>query len=85
MYEPWITSFDRSDESGMTVWSGGDDCVLKKWDLEDTSSPTFVNKQYIPLYLGYMLVTTLTLGRFEAGVTTITPSPHTPHLLAVGR
>jgi hypothetical protein len=23
--------------------------------------------------------------RFEAGVTTITSSPHTPHLLAVGR
>lgn len=45
MYEPWITSFDRWDETGMTVWSGGDDCVLKKWDLSDTTRPTFVNKQ----------------------------------------
>lgn len=49
MYEPWITTFDRSDESGMTVWSGGDDCVLKKWDLEDTTRPIFVNKQCVPL------------------------------------
>jgi diphthamide biosynthesis protein 7 len=45
MYEPWITSFDRWDESGTTVWSGGDDCVLKKWDLTQTFRPILVNKQ----------------------------------------
>jgi diphthamide biosynthesis protein 7 len=50
MYEPWITSFDNWDETGMTVWSGGDDCVLKKWDLTQTFRPTFVNKQYVCLY-----------------------------------
>ncbi|KAK8861450.1 hypothetical protein IAR55_002269 [Kwoniella newhampshirensis] len=63
-YEPWITTFDLWDTNA--VWSGGDDCKLKRWDLRETSRPTLVNKN------------------FEAGVTTITPSPHTPHLLAVG-
>lgn len=47
MYEPWITSFDKGDESGMTVWSGGDDCVLKKWDLGQTFRPSLVNKEYV--------------------------------------
>lgn len=45
MYEPWITAFDKSDDSAMTVWSGGDDLVLKKWDLEQTFRPSLVNKQ----------------------------------------
>lgn len=63
-YEPWITTFDIDDPK--TVWSGGDDFKLKRWDLRERSRPTFVNKN------------------FEAGVTTITPSPHTPNLLAVG-
>ncbi|WVF67097.1 hypothetical protein IAT40_001842 [Kwoniella sp. CBS 6097] len=63
-FEPWITSFDNWDLN--TVWSGGDDCKLKRWDIRETFRPTLVNKN------------------FEAGVTTITSSPHTPHLLAVG-
>ncbi|WVQ94527.1 hypothetical protein IAU59_001606 [Kwoniella sp. CBS 9459] len=63
-FEPWITSFDNWDLN--TVWSGGDDCKLKRWDIRETFRPTFVNKN------------------FEAGVTTISSSPHTPHLLAVG-
>ncbi|WRT65597.1 uncharacterized protein IL334_002542 [Kwoniella shivajii] len=63
-YEPWITSFDNWDVN--TVWSGGDDCKLKRWDIRETFRPTFVNKN------------------FDAGVTTITSSPHTPNLLAVG-
>ncbi|OCF39592.1 WD40 repeat domain 85 [Kwoniella heveanensis CBS 569] len=63
-FEPWITSFDIWDLN--TVWSGGDDCKLKRWDVRQTFRPTLVNKN------------------FEAGVTTISSSPHTPHLLAVG-
>nr|XP_018264604.1 WD40 repeat domain 85 [Kwoniella dejecticola CBS 10117]OBR86762.1 WD40 repeat domain 85 [Kwoniella dejecticola CBS 10117] len=63
-FEPWITSFDCWDAN--TVWSGGDDCKLKRWDIRETFRPTFVNKN------------------FDAGVTTITSSPHTEHLLAVG-
>ncbi|OWZ80747.1 WD40 repeat domain 85 [Cryptococcus neoformans Bt85] len=63
-FEPWITTFSIDDPK--TVWSGGDDCKLKRWDLREPGRPTFVNKN------------------FEAGVTTITPSPHTPNLLAVG-
>ncbi|WVR03930.1 hypothetical protein IAU60_000929 [Kwoniella sp. DSM 27419] len=63
-FEPWITSFDNWDTN--TVWSGGDDCKLKRWDIRETFRPSMVNKN------------------FEAGVTTISSSPHTPHLLAVG-
>lgn len=44
-YEPWITSFDRW--TPRRVWSGGDDCVLKCWDLDDTSRPVFVNRKYV--------------------------------------
>ncbi|WWC68733.1 uncharacterized protein I206_102667 [Kwoniella pini CBS 10737] len=63
-FEPWITSFDNWDSN--TVWSGGDDCKLKRWDIRETFRPTFINKN------------------FDAGVTTISSSPHTEHLLAVG-
>lgn len=63
-FEPWITAWDGSDPS--TVWSGGDDCKLKRWDVRIPDMPTFVNR------------------RFDGGVTTIAPSPHTEHLLAVG-
>ncbi|KAK4685685.1 diphthine methyl ester acylhydrolase, partial [Tremellales sp. Uapishka_1] len=43
-YEPWITAFDRW--SPCTVWSGGDDLKLKRWDLRDTSQPTATNKWF---------------------------------------
>ncbi|OCF74874.1 WD40 repeat domain 85 [Kwoniella mangroviensis CBS 8886] len=43
-YEPWITSFDNWDSN--TVWSGGDDCKLKRWDIRETFRPTFVNKNF---------------------------------------
>jgi hypothetical protein len=42
-YEPWITSFDLGRPE--VVWSGGDDCKLKCWDLRDTSRPVVVNKR----------------------------------------
>jgi len=80
MYEPWITTFDKSDDSEMTAWSGGDDLVLKKWDLEQTFRPSLVNKQYVTPPGEHA-----ELARFEAGVTTIAFSPHIPYLMAVGR
>ncbi|EIW68888.1 hypothetical protein TREMEDRAFT_31124, partial [Tremella mesenterica DSM 1558] len=43
-YEPWIVIFDQHDPH--TVWSGGDDLFLKKWDLRDTSHPTFISKRF---------------------------------------
>ncbi|WWC97067.1 hypothetical protein V866_003944 [Kwoniella sp. B9012] len=43
-YEPWITSFDNWDSN--TVWSGGDDYKLKRWDIRETFRPTFVNKNF---------------------------------------
>ncbi|ODN76820.1 hypothetical protein L202_05420 [Cryptococcus amylolentus CBS 6039] len=63
-FEPWITAFDLQDVN--TVWSGGDDCKLKRWDLREPFMPSMVNKN------------------FDGGVTTITPSPYTPNLLAIG-
>lgn len=44
MYEAWIAAFDAWNDQ--TVWTGGDDCVLKGWDLRDgCGRPTFVNKE----------------------------------------
>lgn len=65
-YEPWITAWDRW--APHTVWSGGDDCRLKRWDLSDPTAP----------------IQTFASRPFAAGVTTIASSPHTPYLLAVG-
>ncbi|CAG5125252.1 unnamed protein product, partial [Candidula unifasciata] len=38
-YEAWITAFHKSDHN--LVFSGGDDCKLKCWDLRNTSQSTF--------------------------------------------
>ncbi|KAL1410347.1 hypothetical protein Q8F55_004355 [Vanrija albida] len=61
-FEPWVAAWAGPD----SVWSGGDDCKLKRWDVRVPDTPVFVNR------------------RFDAGVTTISPSPHAEHLLAVG-
>lgn len=63
-FEPWITAWDGRDDT--TVWSGGDDCKLKRWD---TRMPG---------------ISTAVTSRFDGGVTTIAPSPHREHLMAVG-
>ncbi|BEI82061.1 hypothetical protein CcaverHIS002_0212210 [Cutaneotrichosporon cavernicola] len=62
-FEPWITAWQGRD----TVWSGGDDLALKRWDIRMPGTPTFVKRK-----------------GFDGGVTTIAPSPHNEHLLAVG-
>lgn len=43
-YEPWITSWDLWQPD--TIWSGGDDLKLKRWDIRAPMAPTFVNKQF---------------------------------------
>ncbi|ORX36502.1 WD40-repeat-containing domain protein [Kockovaella imperatae] len=63
-FEPWCIAWDKW--SAHTVWSGGDDLKLKRWDTRSTSFPTYTDKS------------------FSAGITTLTSSPHTPYLLAVG-
>jgi diphthine methyl ester acylhydrolase len=40
--ETWIVSGSNTDSN--IVWSGGDDSVLKGWDIRSPVSPTFVNK-----------------------------------------
>lgn len=42
-YEAWVASFDRHD--GNLVYSGGDDCCFRMWDLRDTSSALITNKK----------------------------------------
>ncbi|KAL7414708.1 WD40-repeat-containing domain protein [Mrakia frigida] len=65
-YEPWVASFDGWD-GGNVVYSGGDDCKLKAWDVRtENDQPLWTN------------------SRFDAGVTCIQTSPHTPNLVAVG-
>ena len=61
---------------------GGDDLKLKRWDVRETSLPTLANKRFVSLL---MLKDAVVDTSFDAGVTTITCSPHTEHLIAVGR
>lgn len=63
-FEPWITAWGREPH---TVWSGGDDLALKRWDVRMPGTATFTKRK-----------------GFDGGVTTIAPSPHDEHLLAVG-
>ncbi|KAL7336774.1 WD40-repeat-containing domain protein [Rhodotorula toruloides] len=65
-FEPWIAAFDCWESS--TVWTGGDDLMLKGWDLrQGCDRPTFVNKR-----------------TFEGGVTSIQSHQHVENLFAVG-
>jgi diphthamide biosynthesis protein 7 len=43
-YEPWIAAFDAWDPH--RVWSGGDDCVLKAWDLRIPEMPAARCKEF---------------------------------------
>ncbi|GBM62413.1 Diphthine methyltransferase [Araneus ventricosus] len=43
-FESWIVAFDYSQPH--VVYSGGDDCRLKGWDLRNVSSATFINKRH---------------------------------------
>lgn len=44
-FEPWIAAFDCWQPSA--IWTGGDDCKLKGWDLrQGCETPTFVNKRF---------------------------------------
>lgn len=40
-FEPWIAAYSDTN----TVWSGGDDCRLKRWDLRAPQMATFTNKR----------------------------------------
>ena len=42
--EVWIAAFDQWQPS--TVWTGGDDCTLKGWDLRALGRPTFVSRRH---------------------------------------
>lgn len=65
--EVWITSFDPQDSN--VVYSGGDDCIMKQWDLRlvgSYSSPVAVCRQ------------------FDAGVTSMCWNKMDPQYLTVG-
>ena len=41
-FEPWIAAYGDDQN---TVWSGGDDCRLKRWDMRAPQMATFINKR----------------------------------------
>ncbi|GFS27219.1 WD repeat domain 85, partial [Elysia marginata] len=43
-YEAWITAFHKFDSN--IVFSGGDDCRLKGWDIRDNTTPAFISKRH---------------------------------------
>ncbi|KAF8337573.1 WD40-repeat-containing domain protein [Cantharellus anzutake] len=70
-FESWIAAWDYWDEH--IVYSGGDDCKLKAWDIRQEPSH--------PIFWSSLL---LRRSRFDAGVTTIQSHPFVEHLIAVG-
>lgn len=69
--EGWSVAFDRAEPS--TLYSGGDDAILKRWDLRTASSDD-----------GDCVATTLNRRSHGAGVCCISPHPLKPHLVATG-
>eukprot|EP00899_Mesostigma_viride_P007748 jgi/Mesvir1/16975/Mv15821-RA.1 len=66
-YEAWVAAFDAERPLSL-VYSGGDDCVFKGWDLRgDCSRPIFSNRK-----------------AHTMGVCSIRGSPLRPHTLATG-
>ncbi|XP_035233391.1 diphthine methyltransferase-like [Stegodyphus dumicola] len=43
-FESWIASFDYNQSH--VVFSGGDDCCLKCWDMRSLTSPIFTSKRH---------------------------------------
>lgn len=43
-YESWISAYDYHQPN--TVYSGGDDCMWKQWDLRDTSHATHRSNEH---------------------------------------
>ncbi|KAL1923025.1 uncharacterized protein VTP21DRAFT_9401 [Calcarisporiella thermophila] len=43
-YEAWIAAYDYWNPS--LIYTGGDDCRLKGWDLRALTQPTFVSKRH---------------------------------------
>lgn len=69
--EGWSVAFDRADPS--TLYSGGDDAILKRWDLRTASSDD-----------GDCVATTFNRRSHTAGVCCISPHALKPHLVATG-
>lgn len=42
-YEAWVASFDW--HNGNLIYSGGDDCCFRLWDLRDSNSPVITNRK----------------------------------------
>ncbi|KAL9932050.1 hypothetical protein V8E36_009111 [Tilletia maclaganii] len=78
-HEAWIAAWDRTSPAPDVVWSGGDDCVLKGWDVRTAVKKGSGRKgarERVPIFS--------TRRGFDGGVTAIQSSHLRPHLWAVG-
>ncbi|KAK4058175.1 hypothetical protein OIO90_000914 [Microbotryomycetes sp. JL221] len=82
-YEPWIAAYDCWDSSHNTIWTGGDDLKVKRWDQRMITSNLSTNeKDQNQIQLN--VEPTLINKKFEGGVTTIQSHALKQHILAVG-
>ncbi|CAG8442502.1 10890_t:CDS:2 [Acaulospora colombiana] len=86
-FEAWIAAFNYWNTN--LIYTGGDDCYLKGWDLRIDSAPTFENKRFeLHLLHGeiFHFVNNIyfALRSHQAGVCSIQSNPHSEYYLATG-